>query len=436
MKQTITDQNNDGGRKRPLRVAFLCNSDILGGAAIVTRRLVQALNEEGVDAHLVVFNKLSDDERVVGINAGRAHRGWVFLLERLRIAMANGFSRDNLFKVSIASHGLSVANNPEVRQADVIVLSWINQGMLSLKEIERLGRLGKPIVWIMHDMWNLTGICHHAMECRGYLKQCGNCQFLSGAKAADLSHKIWLKKKRLYDKVPMTFVAVSNWLAQCCKKSELLGERDIRVIPNAFPVHSFVTQPHLPIPAIPADRKVIIMGAARLDDPIKGFDMAIAGLNRLFDNHPDVARRAIAVFFGNIRQYSSLDNLRFPHIELGTINDGNYLRELYARASVVLSTSLYETLPGTLIEGQAAGALPVTFGRGGQSDIVDHKVNGYIARYKDTDDIAEGILWALNQEYDREALHRLVAERFSAKTIANRFIDLFDELLEGAGKKS
>lgn len=429
MTQQKLPESNDS-QKRPLRVAFLCHSDNLGGAAIVTRRLVQALNEEGLETRMVVFYKLSDDETVVAPKAGRAYRGLKFLLERVRIAISNGFSRENLFKVSIATHGLSVVNMKEVRNADVIVLSWINQGLLSLKEIERIARLGKPIVWIMHDMWNLTGICHHAIECKGYTGECGNCQFLTGHRSKDLSYKIWKKKKRLYDTYPITFVAVSNWLADCCRKSSLLGDKDVRVIHNAFPVHSFTTKNSIQFSRIPKDKKLILMGAARLDDPIKGFDIAVQGLNRLFDSYPEVARNAVAVFFGDIRHRSALDNLRFPHVELGMINDGALLREIYSGASVVLSTSLYETLPGTLIEGQAAGALPVTFGRGGQKDIVEHKVNGYIARYKDVDDIAEGIRWALAQKPDREKLHNDVAEKFSSKTIAAQFVDLFNELLE------
>ena len=424
-----TPESNDS-QKRPLRVAFLCHSDNLGGAAIVTRRLVQALNEEGVETRMVVFHKLSDDETVVAPKVGRVRRGLKFMLERLRIAFSNGFSRENLFKVSIANHGLSVAAMNEVKNSDIIVLSWINQGLLSLKEIERIGRLGKPVVWIMHDMWNLTGICHHALECKGYMEQCGNCQFLTGRKANDLSHSTWLRKKKLYDSMPITFVAVSNWLADCCRKSSLLADQDIRVIPNAFPVHSFVTSATYDLSRLPHDRNIILMGAARLDDPIKGFDIAVDSLNRLFDNHPEVVRTSVAVFFGDIRNRNVLDGLRFPHIELGMINESAILRELYASASVVLSTSLYETLPGTLIEGQAAGALPVTFGRGGQNDIVEHKVNGYIARYKDIEDVAEGLLWALNRKPDREELHRQVAEKFSSKTVAAKFVDLFHELLD------
>lgn len=424
--------NNEDNQQRPMKVALVCNSDNLGGAAIMTRRLMHALRNEGVDARMVVFNKLSNDEHVDLINAGRFHRGWAFMAERAQIALANGLSHKNLFKVSTASHGLDPLSDPTILQADVIVLSWINQGVMSLKGIERLARMGKPIVWMMHDMWTLTGICHHAFECGGYENECGRCEFLgAGAKKRDLSHRVWKKKKRLYQAMPnATFVGVSNWLAECAKRSSLLKDADVRVIPNAFPIDSFFTQPTMPLHMLPRDKKVILMGAARLDDPIKGLDMAIEALNKLFDNDPKITSDTVAVFFGTIRNKSLLDKLRFPHVEVGTINDAVMLRQLYARASVVLSTSLYESLQSTLIEGQASGCLPVTFGRGGQKDIVDHLVNGYIARYCDTDDVAAGIKWALTTAVDRKALHQQAADRFSSHSVAQKYISLFNELIE------
>lgn len=421
-------KGNAPSTPKPLKVAILCHSDNLGGASIVTHRLCQALRQEGVDARMIVFNKMSDDPEVTAIGS-RFRRGYTFMAERLGIALANGFSRENLFKVSTATRGFDLSRHPQVADADIILLSWINQGMLSLGDIRKLGRLGKPMVWVMHDMWNLTGICHHALECTAYTEQCGACQFLKSNNPNDLSHTTWLRKQRLYNDCPLTFVAVSNWLADCCRRSSLLAGHDVRVIPNAFPVDTFTPTTLLPLSVLPPDREIILMGAARLDDPIKGLDYALDALNHLFDNNPEAARNSVAVFFGATNNPECYDRLRFPHINLGRINDPTILRGLYARAKVVLSTSLYETLPGTLIEGQAAGCLPVTFGRGGQADIVDHKVNGYIARYKDVADVAQGILWALQTNVDEQMLHESVRERFSSLTVGRRFIDLFNELL-------
>ncbi|MDE6383785.1 MAG: glycosyltransferase [Paramuribaculum sp.] len=425
MNPQIAPAPTDG---RPLKVAVICQSDSLGGAAVVTRRLVHALQAEGVDASLLAFHKLSTDD-TVHTTSSRIIRATTFMGERIGIFLRNGFSRRNLFKVSTASTGIDLSHHPVVRDADVIVLSWINQGMLSLKGIARLASLGKPIVWTMHDMWNITGICHHAYECTSYTDRCGNCQFLTGRSAHDLAHRTQHRKDTLYHQHPITFVAVSNWLAERARKSSLLRDADVRVIHNAFPVESFPTSPSMDLRCVGESPLIISMGAARLDDPIKGLNYAIDALNHLFDNDPELARKSLAVFFGGIKDPSAFDRLRFPYRHLGQVNDGNVLRQLYAHTDVVLSTSLYETLPGTLIEGMAAGAVPVSFGRGGQNDIFEHLHTGYMAEYKNAEDVAAGIKWALTHRRKREDQHAEVRRRFSSSAIASQYIALFRELL-------
>ena len=112
------------------------------------------------------------------------------------------------------------------------------------------------------------------------------------------------------------------------------------------------------------------------------------------------------------------------------VNDFKILRYLYSTAKVVLSTSLYETLGGTLVEGQAGGALPVTFGGDGREDVVEHLKTGYIAGYKDTKDIANGIIWAIKSKISRESLHKSVEDRFSAPVIAHKYIKLFSDIID------
>lgn len=416
-----------------MKVALLSHSDTTGGAAVVTYRLMYALRSLGVDARMVVFTKSSDDELVSGFSS-RALRGISFMAEAARIAIANGFSRENIFKVSPAVSGKPYHRHPWVREADVVMIGWVNQGMLTLEEIKRISGLGKPVVWTMHDMWNLTGICHHAYECRGYKNSCGNCQFLTGRTAHDLSHKVWLRKKRLYDSVPITFVAVSHWLAERCAESSLMSGRDVRVIPNAFPVDSFNVDTSINLEKLSLRKNVIIMGAARLDDPIKGLGYAIDALNYLFDNNPELVRDSQALFFGDIRDRSVFDALRFPYRYLGRVYDPSLLREFYSASTVVLSTSLYETLPGTVIEGMSAGCVPVTFGRGGQTDIYTHLSSGYMARYRDPEDVARGIEWAIGAGVDRRSQHEEVRRRFSFSKVAQEYVVLFRELLADRGK--
>ncbi|MDE6652684.1 MAG: glycosyltransferase [Paramuribaculum sp.] len=205
-----------------MKVALVCNSDLLGGAAMVTYRLMQALRHQGVDARMIVYTKLSEDKEVKLVGS-RFMRGIFFMAERVKIMMNNRFNRKNLFKVSIANVGYPLHRHPWIKKADVVCLSWINQGLLSLKGIRTLAKMNKPIVWTMHDMWNCTGICHHAYECTRFKDECGFCPLLESDKPDDLSHKVWKEKKKLYDTVPINFVAVSNWLAKRCAESSRLG---------------------------------------------------------------------------------------------------------------------------------------------------------------------------------------------------------------------
>lgn len=419
-------------RTHPLKVTLISHSDMLGGAAVVTFRLMNALRREGINARMVVFTKVSDSENVSVVST-RSLRSFAFMLERARIFMANSFDRKDLFKVSVANIGADIASHPWVTDADVICLNWVNQGMVSLRGIRRLTESGHPVVWTMHDMWCLTGICHHSYGCTRYQHECGSCPLLHSHYRHDLSYRVWRRKKSIYARRRITFIAVSNWLADKAAASSLLGDQDVRVIPNAFPIESFLPEATHTVTSfnINHTRDLILMGAARLDDPIKGLPLAIEALNSIFDNHPEIASSATVIFFGDLRDRKILDSLRFPWQYIGRINDWRMLRQLYASAKVVLSASLYETLPGTLIEGQAAGCLPVSFGEGGQSDIITrHMENGYIARYRDTDDLARGIMWALDQECDRLRLHESVGKRFSSQNIARKYIRLFDELLK------
>lgn len=181
--------------------------------------------------------------------------------------------------------------------------------------------------------------------------------------------------------------------------------RDIRIIPNAFPVEDFYIEPKetaMPF-CLPHDKRLILMGAARLDDPIKGFPMAIEALNSVETGN------AMAVFFGAIKDPSvfrspsiiksakpwTIDNpiaaLSMPHRWLGPVKDAATLRELYSRGCAVISSSFYETLPGTLIEGQASGCVPVAFDSGGQSDIIDSPAIGFLVPPYDTTAFATAI---------------------------------------------
>lgn len=150
-----------------MRVLIINTSERIGGAAIAAGRLMESLKNNGIKAKMLVRDKQTDQISVVGLKRSWL-QVWKFMWERIVIWSANRFQRYHLFDVDIANTGTDITSLPEFRQADVIHLHWINQGMLSLKDIRKILTSGKPVVWTMHDMWPCTGICHYARECTNY----------------------------------------------------------------------------------------------------------------------------------------------------------------------------------------------------------------------------------------------------------------------------
>lgn len=416
-----------------MKVVIINHSDTIGGASVVSRRLLDALVAEGVDARMIA-GRLSPrgaaDPRIAPA-AGNTLRKTAFLAEEGWIFANNGFNRADLFKVDAGRFGLPLASHPWVRESDAVILNWVNQGLLSIDGIADIAAAGKRIIWTMHDMWPLTGICHHARECRAFTADapCRQCPFVHGlaGRAAQLSARVARRKIQLYDSIPgLDFVAVSSWLADKARESAITRGRHISVIPNAFPVEKFHIAPLRSRQAcgLPAQGVLIAMGAARLDDPVKGLPLAVDVLNALAAQMP--RNDVHAVLFGNIRDPRILDRLNLPHTWLGQISDPTLIADIYAHSSAVLSTSLYETLPGTLIEGQAAGAWPVSFDRGGQADIISDPSLGSLVAFGDTDAVARQLARAIEGDTPdrRRHLSESVAAKFSARAVACRYIDL------------
>ena len=410
-----------------MKVVLINHSDSAGGAAVVSLRLVQALAEQGVDARMLVTHpSLPPSEQVGQLGSPFANK-CRFLAERLHVMLHNGFNRRTLFKIDTCLFGAPIASHPWVKDADVVVLAWVNQATASLHGIEQLHRMGKPIVWVMHDMWNCTGVCHHAFDCEGYLNTCSACP-LTGKRAHDLSTATQARKARLYERVPIHFVAVSRWLEGVCRKSSIMKNADVRMIFNAFPVHDYhYERLSEPYPGVPANKTVVIMGARRLDEDNKGFPEMVEATQYIARHRPELAARLHFILYGDMKNEALLHQVALPYTWVGVVN-ASELNRLYRHSDIVLSTSLYENLPGTLIEGQASGCLPVTFGKGGQRDIVDHLHSGYIAEYKCAESVADGLEWAIQHPVSRQWLHQEVERKFSANVIANQFIALFKEI--------
>jgi glycosyltransferase involved in cell wall biosynthesis len=414
-----------------MRVLIVNTSEHTGGAAVAANRLMEALINNGIKTKMLVRDKQSDDISVADCGCKWQNK-WYFLWERLVIFINNRLSRKNLFKVSIANTGIDITKTPEYQEADIIHFHWVNQGMISLQGLQNILKSGKPIVWTMHDMWPLTAICHHAYECERYQDSCGQCRFLSHPSRNDLSARVFRHKQKILSsaKSRITFVAVSNWLASKARSSALIGHLPINVIPNVISLRQFtlINRMDARTAVDVSEPYIIAFGAARIDDPIKGFSYFADALRLLTESGRFKESEIRVLLFGELRDTSLLNSLCVPYTYLGYIDDAYRQSQVYSASNVTVSSSAYETFGQTLIEAMACGCVPVSFDGSGQADIITHLENGYLAQRLSAESLADGIAWGLKSPISSQDLRRSVLRRYSESTIAQQYINLYNSL--------
>lgn len=410
-----------------MNVLIISTSDIHGGAAIAAFRLMGALNSgkfNGVEARMLVRDKYSNDGGVVRIGS-KIQNEWNFCWERGKIFLDNRFSRDHLFDISIANRGASITELPEFKSADVIHLHWINQGMLSLNEIGKILASGKKVVWTMHDMWPFTGICHHAGTCTNFQHSCGNCPYLKRASDNDLSHRIFRKKQSVYARGRIHFVACSNWLKELAENSPLTQGHKVISIPNPIDTQKYSPEDKTETKhklGLPTDKKIILFAAVKASDKRKGMDYLIEAGRRMENN--DVSFLIAGTNGDEIAQ-----QLPASSINAGFVTSDK-MSGLYNAADVFVTPSLQENLPNTIMEAMACGTPCVGFNIGGIPEMIDHGKNGYVAEYKNAEDLADGLLWTLFESDFRllsENARRKVMSEYAQEKIVNRYLKVYEE---------
>ncbi len=391
-------------------------------------RLMEALNNNGVKAKMLVRDKQTQKMTVYTLpSLWRAH--WHFLWERLVIWLHLGLRRSHLFEVDIANCGTDITSLPVFQEADVIHLHWVNQGMLSLKDIRRILEQ-KPVVWTMHDLWPATAVCHYARGCEHYHQECGQCRFFGGSCSRDLANRVWCKKQQLFQGQQLTFVSCSRWLADEAAKSALLRGQRIVSIPNAIDTRVFrpidKQQARLSL-GLPADKRIVLFVSQRVTDPRKGMEYFVEALRLLVERHPDMRQHtAIAILGGHAEDVAS--QLPLPTCPLGYVSDPQRIVEVYNAADCFVLPSLEDNLPNTLMEAMACGVPCVGFRVGGIPEMIDHLQTGYVAQLQQADDLAQGIHYVL-AEADYKTLSQQCLQKvyrcYSQQSVANQYIDVY-----------
>jgi glycosyltransferase involved in cell wall biosynthesis len=413
-----------------MKILIVNTSDIQGGAARAAYRLHKSLLDSGVDSQMLVQSKDSDDYTIIGpiSKVQKAMAKLRSLLDSIPTKFYEHKTR-TLFSPSWLPSSRIVDKINEINP-DIVHLHWICNGMI---KIEDIARIKAPIVWSLHDMWAFTGGCHYDEECGGYRECCGNCKVLDSSKENDLSRKVFKRKQKTFNKKQdITIVGLSRWLNKCSKNSTLLKDKKHVNLPNPIDINLFKSSDKYlsrKLWSLPQDKKLVLFGAmSATSDPRKGFQELSKAMQKL-----KKSETIEFIVFGSSRSQDAPD-FGFKTHYLGSLADNVSLVTLYSAVDIMIVPSLQENLSNAIMESLACATPVVGFNIGGNSDMIEHKKNGYLAKPFDINDLKDGIEWILNNEYYDELCQNArekVMREFDNKIVAQQYIELYKEILHG-----
>lgn len=416
-----------------MNILTLSTKDSFGGAGRVAFRLCEEIIKEGYDDTLLVNSKRTTASFVR--LAPEFHDPKSFQVDRIKTKIKEWQRKrrwnkypNRLDKVFFDIHISYLKNALKAIDFDLLHLHWVGENFVDFTELPT----NKPIVWTLHDCFAFTGVCSYFEDCEKYETHCEKCPQLNSSFRKDISYKTFNLKKERYSNLDLHIVSPSRWLAEAAKKSFLLNKYPITVIHNGIntktfrPIDKQIARKEF---SIDQNKKVILFGAiSAITDPRKGGDILYESL-KLLKEQSIKKDDILFLIFGSEQDDSySFD---FECKYLGYIQDEATLNTIYNVADVMVVPSRHENLPNTILESLSAGTPVVAFDIGGNSDMIEHKKNGYLATPFNTQELANGISYCLDNNNENQLssyARKTVSDKFKIEMIAKQYIDLYKKI--------
>ena len=434
-----------------INVLHVAASDLSGGAARATYRVHRSLvdhgAELGIESRFRTIHKLTNnDDTVLGGPPAGQNVVWKRLHSRLNQHARRGFRTGNPVLHSLAWPDTGLGKELEQLrrdEADLIHLHWIGDSTLSIEEI---GRLPHPIVWRLPDQWAFLGAEHYTTPPAQGETASTDDRFVHGyprnsrpshESGPDLNRQTWLRKQRAW-RNPIHIVCTTTWLAYCARRSALMNDWPISVIPNPLDLQAYAPLEKTvgrELHRLPQEPPLVLFGAlGATTDFRKGADLLFDALMILREQVVGTPLEALELVVFGSREPADPPQLGFPVHWLGALADDVTLRLAYTAADVMVVPSRQEAFGQTASEAHACGTPVVAFRTGGLVDIVDDRSTGALAEPFEPESLAAAIRWVLEDPQRRQQLGvaaRQRAERlWDPARVAGLYAEVYRQALQ------
>jgi len=426
-----------------MKVVHVNTWDVAGGAATAMYRWHRALVDGGADSSVLCCVKNSDDPTVFSdvnlISENRAAYADIVqsaYLDSNRTPISNTHFSHPFGKYGIREHHI-------VKAADIVHLHWFSH-FVDLSDLLALKRAGKTVVLTPHDLWAVTGGCHFPGECRQFLSQCYPCPLLEEDPVAFVPACQQVKTEVLTN-ILDGIICPSHWISTEFAAHANFCRVPRSVVPYCLDEQNFGPEDKLVARkeiGIAPEKLVILFVAHHVNELRKGFGSFMDLLQRLASNAAFVKEHRSSLKFVIIGSYpkSMPLNTDFDVELCGFVSDRAKLRRYFSAADLLLYTGNQDNLPNVIIESLACGTPVLAFRAGGVPDMLEERVNGFMAPVGDTEQL-ERIL--RNLVADRTVLGSMATacvhsamQKFSPSAILPQLLQCYDTILHQRTSKS
>lgn len=268
---------------------------------------------------------------------------------------------------------------------DVIILGWVDFYVSPKVLYDLYKETQAKIVIPMLDHHLLGGGCHYPCECRQFETGCSSCPAI---KHQPIAARLYQEKVDYFKEIPFTVVGTSYDLMRAQKVPFLQGKEMIRTI--GTPTIPFVKSKAESRKAFGIDDGdfVIMCGAYSLSDRRKGFKYILTALENVSKKRCN--RNITLLLLGD----GGIDTNFGDGIKVltpGFLNLEQLFTAYYA-ADVFVSPSVDDSGPYMVNYSIACGTPVTSFPIGVSLDLVKHRETGYLAKFLDAEDLANGLL--------------------------------------------
>jgi glycosyltransferase involved in cell wall biosynthesis len=342
-----------------MKILHVSYSDLFGGAAKSAFRIHKCLKNFNVNSKVLVIKKNSNDKDV--IEYSNYIEQIKFKIKNYLFILFSKFYKKNPVSFNFFNSPLlEIINKYDV---DFVNLHWINSEMLSIEDI---GKINKPIIITLHDMWFFTGIENYILDNNNYWK------INQRIKSRNSISNFFLKKK--IDKIKNFYVICpSLWMKKLARSSRLMNKSLIQVIP--YPIDISFYKPIKNNLRKNSKVKILFIAFGDVSAKRKGLDLLLNSLN-LIKNYKNSFELIIV---GNLKNKLE-SNFEFKINNIVMIINENHLLKIYNNSDIVAIPSRIDNLPNVGLEAHSCGKPVVAFNAGGMNDIVDNNKTGYLVK--------------------------------------------------------